>query len=192
MRIRPEQPADFAAIAAVVEQAFGSTVEPQLIEAIRADACYRPELALVAEVDDDNDNDGYGSGDGNGGDRASRIVGHVMISHAELRGDDGTVRTIATLSPLAVVPGRQRQGIGSALVREVTRRADELGDAVVVLEGSPRYYPRFGFVDCRTLGITMNLPDWAPPDAGQAMPLSAYDPSLRGTVVYPPPFDGLE
>ena len=184
MRIRPEEPGDFAAIAAVVREAFESDVEPQLVEAIRADACYRPELALVAADD------------------AGNVVGHVMISHAELRDDDGgaaragtgggNTHRIAMLSPLAVAPDRQRQGIGSALVREVTARADALGDRVVVLEGSPRYYPRFGFVDCRTLGITIHLPDWAPPEAGQALPLSAYDPSLRGTLVHPPPFDGLE
>lgn len=175
MRIRPEKPSDFAAIATVVQRAFESDVEPRLIEAIRADACYRPELALVAEDDVGN------------------VVGHVMISHADLRDDErGTTQRIAMLSPLAVAPDKQRQGIGSALVREVTARADALGDRVVVLEGSPRYYPRFGFVDCRTLGITIHLPDWAPPDAGQAFPLTAYDPSLRGTLVHPPPFDGLE
>ena len=176
MRIRPEEPDDFAAIVVVVQQAFESDVEPQLVNAIRADTCYRPELALVAEDDEGN------------------IVGHVMISHAELHddtGERGTTHRIAMLAPLAVVPGKQRQGIGSALVREVASRADALGDRIVVLEGSPRYYPRFGFVDCRTLGITIHLPNWAPPDAGQALPLSAYDPSLRGIVVYPPPFDGL-
>lgn len=119
------------------------------------------------------------------------IVGHVMINHCQLRdGDD--VHAIAMLSPLAVTPGRHKDGIGSALVREVTSRADAAGDPVVILEGSPKYYPRFGFVDARTLGIDIHLPDWAPPEAGQALPLSAYDASIRGTAVYPPPFDGLE
>lgn len=180
IRIRPEQPDDFGAIRDVVSAAFESTVEADLVEAIRADACYRPELALVA-VDD-----------------GGRIVGHVMIDHAELRdgGADGgggsTVHRIGMLSPLAVAPDRQRQGIGSALVREAVARADAAADPIVVLEGSSRYYPRFGFVDCRTLGITIHLPDWAPPDAGQALPLSAYDPSVRGTLVHPPPFEGLE
>ena len=57
-----------------------------------------------------------------------------------------------------------------------------------MLEGSPAYYPRFGFVDCRTIGIRIDLPDWAPADAGQAHLLSAYDPAARGLVVYPPAF----
>ena len=177
LHIRPEQPADFGAIRKLVGDAFESTVEAGLVDAIRADACYRPELALVAE-------DGTGGG--------AEIVGHVMIDHAELHDEGGAVHRIGMLSPLAVVPARQRRGIGSALVREAVARADACGDTLVVLEGSPRYYPRFGFVDCRTLGITIHLPDWAPPDAGQALPLSSYDPSVRGTLVHPPPFEGLE
>jgi putative acetyltransferase len=182
IQIRPEQPDDFGAIREVVAAAFESSVEADLVEAIRADACYRPQLALVAVDEADG-----------------RVVGHVMIDHAELHdgGGDGsrdgrTVHRVGMLSPLAVAPDRQRQGIGSALVREAVARADAAGDPLVVLEGSPRYYPRFGFVDCRTLGITIHLPDWAPPDAGQALPLSAYHASVRGTLVHPPPFEGLD
>jgi putative acetyltransferase len=170
--IRTETDADFDAIRVLVESAFGSPVEARLVDDIRADGCYRPELALVAEQD-------------------GEIVGHVMINHTALH-DGDTVRSIAMLSPLAVTPSLHKQGIGSALVREAVARTDACGDPVIVLEGSPLYYPRFGFVDARTLGIHIHLPDWAPPEAGQALPLSAYDPSVRGTVVYPPPFQGLE
>ena len=58
----------------------------------------------------------------------------------------------------------------------------------MTLEGSRAYYARFGFRDARTLGVTIDLPDWAPRDAGQAYPLSAYDPAVRGRLVYPPAF----
>jgi putative acetyltransferase len=58
----------------------------------------------------------------------------------------------------------------------------------VVLEGSPDYYPRFGFRDFREIGITIDLPDWAPPAAGMAVPLTAYDPLIRGRLEYPPAF----
>ena len=169
--IRPERPEDVSAIAAIVEAAFGSAVERDLVEAIRGDRCYRPELALVAE---------------DGGE----IVGHVMVNHCELH-DGDTVHRIGMLSPLAVTPSRQRDGIGSALVHEVLSRAAAAGDPLVILEGSPTYYSRFGFVDARTLGITIHLPDWAPPEAGQALTLSSYEPWVRGVAVYPPPFAGL-
>ena len=156
----------------MVAAAFGSDVEAKLVDDIRADACYRPELALVAEDDD------------------GRIVGHVMINHTELH-DGDVVRSIAMLSPLAVSPDVQKAGIGSALVRAACAVADDAGEQVVILEGSPLYYPRFGFVDARTLGIRIPLPDWAPPEAGQALPLRSWDGSLKGDAVYPPPFAGL-
>lgn len=40
-------------------------------------------------------------------------------------------------------------------------------------------------------GITMRLPDWAPPEAGMARPLSAYDPSTRGRLIESQPFIDL-
>jgi putative acetyltransferase len=55
---------------------------------------------------------------------------------------------------MAVLPDFQRQGIGTALVKEGVRRCREMGfDAVVVL-GHPEYYPRFGFTKASTLGLT--------------------------------------
>ena len=66
-----------------------------------------------------------------------------------------------------------------------------MGEQSVVLQGSPNYYPRFGFRDSRTMGITMRLPDWAPPEAGMARPLSAYDPSTRGRLIESQPFIDL-
>lgn len=172
MIIRQETAADFDAIRLLVAAAFKSDVEAKLVDDIRADACYRSELALVAE---------------DGGE----IVGHVMVNHCELH-DGDAVHHVGMLSPLAVAPDRQKDGIGSVLVRDVTARADAAGDPLVILEGSPLYYPRFGFVDARTLGISIHLPDWAPPEAGQALPLSAYDATIRGTAAYPPPFEGLD
>ena len=168
--IRPETPDDHLAIRAVVAAAFEH--DPgvaELVELIRASPNYVPDLSLVACRD-------------------GEIVGHVMLSHAELVDEHGQRHRILTLSPLAVAPAAQRQGIGSALVPAGLAAAEALGEPLVVLEGSPRYYPRFGFRDCRTFGITIELPDWAPPDAGQAYPLSAYDPALHGRLVYPPAF----
>ncbi len=124
-----------------------------------------PELALVAEAD-------------------GQVVGHVMVSNALLR-DGDRERNVATLSPLAVLPGFQGQGIGAALVREVTRLADLRGAPIVVLEGDPRYYSRFGFESATAAGITIDLPSWAPPEAAQVLRLRSYDPSLHGHLVFP-------
>lgn len=168
-RIRPERVDDVPAIAAVVEAAFGSPAEARLVEAIRASDEYLPEVSLVAEL-------------------GGRVVGHVMISGATLLGDDGE-RPIVMLSPLAVAPDHQRQGIGAALVRAAVRGAEAMAEPLVVLEGSPDYYGGLGFEPAGAYGITLPLPSWAPPAAAQVVRLSAYDPSLRGRVVYPPAFE---
>lgn len=172
VEIRPEVERDHEAIADVVERAFGSPAEARLVEAIRTSPQYLAELALVAVVED-------------------RVVGHVMISRCRIV-DGGTERDIVMLSPLAVDPDHHRRGIGGALVRAVCERADAMGEPLVVLEGDPGYYSRFGFGPAAGHGITLPLPDWAPSEAAQVLRLSHDDPGLRGTVVYPPSFDVLE
>ena len=152
---------------AVLRDAFDSMVQVELVAAIRRSELYVPELALVATV---------------GGE----VRGHVMVSRAELVGDDGIRRPAATLTPLAVSPQHQRRGLGSVLVQEVLRRADSLLEPMVVLEGSPLYYARFGFEPAAAFGVSIDLPDWAPPEAAQVKPLSAYRSDVRGRLDFPP------
>jgi putative acetyltransferase len=164
--VRPERADDHAAVAAVVRAAFDSPVEPKLVEDLRASPGYVPDLSLVAD-------------DG-------EVVGHVMFTVTEIeRGPQ-----ILMLSPLAVRPDRQRQGIGSRLVEEGLRGCRERGEPLVIVEGDPRYYSRFGFVRASELGLERphdQTPEWA----FQALPLPTYDERVRGRVVYPPPFEGL-
>lgn len=166
--IRPERPADFAAIAEVVEAAFGSPLEARLVEALRASEYYIAELALVAE-------------------QAQAVVGHVMVTFATLVGAAGT-HPIHNLSPLAIAPDFQRQGIGDALVREVAARAEALGAPVIVLAGDPAYYGRLGFEPAARYGIDLPLPDWATPASAQLLRLGSHALPAPGRVVYPPAF----
>jgi putative acetyltransferase len=174
VNIRRENPSDFGAIRRLVDAAFDSGPEADLVDRIRASPEYVPEMALVAEIDE-------------------QVVGHVMISHALIR-NRGRDRRISMLSPLAVRPDKQRAGIGSALVRAALHVADELGEPIVILEGSPAYYGRLGFEPAADYGIEIHLPDWAPPEAAQVYRLSSFDPddeTLRGAVAYPAAFDDL-
>lgn len=171
--IRPERQAEHDCVRTVVLAAFADRPEvARLVDALRRSPVFVPELSLVATVDD-------------------AVVGHVMLTRAELVDQDDTRHAVLVLSPLSVSPPRQRQGIGAALVARALEAAEAMGEQVVVLQGSPRYYPRFGFRDSRTLGITMDLPDWAPPEAAMACPLTAYAPTTRGHLVESQPFVDL-
>ncbi len=171
--IRPETPDDHTRIADVVTRAFGSPAEARLVDGIRASNEYRADLALVATVD-------------------GSVVGHVMISGCRLIADGTTDYDIVMLSPLAVDPDLHGRGVGSELVRAVTAAANQRGEPLVVLEGDPGYYSRFGFEPAAGHGITMPLPDWASVEAAQVLRLTNDDPTLRGRVIYPASFEVLD
>lgn len=163
--MRAERPGDEDAIGNVTTAAFGKQREARLVEAIRASDGFVSELSLVAELD-------------------GEVVGHVLLSYVGLEGDS---RRVLELGPLAVAPEQQRRGIGSALVREALRVADERGEPLVLVLGHPWYYPRFGFRPASQLGIAAPDPE-LPDDVFMAVPLQAYDPALRGRVILPPAF----
>jgi putative acetyltransferase len=165
VNIRDERPGDEAAIFAVNEGAFGQPAEARLVDALRAaDAAV---VSLVAEVD-------------------GEIVGHILFSEVTLDPPRGVADTIA-LAPVAVRPGLQRGGIGSALIEEGLRRCAKLGYGAAVLLGHPSYYPRFGFLPAHRFGLRCEFP--SPPEAFMALELAAG--GLEGapaTVHYHPAF----
>jgi putative acetyltransferase len=118
----------------------------------------------------------------------SEVVGHVIVSRSSL--DDGS--SVTVLSPLAVRPNLQRTGYGRALVDAVCDLAQGAGEQCVLLQGNPAYYGRLGFDPSASVGITMDLPDWAPREAAQIRRLAAWDGTLRGQLVETKPFVGLE
>lgn len=163
MKIRAETVADRDAIWTVNEQAFGDEIVPNLVDAIRASTRFVPELSLVPEID-------------------GEIVGHVMLSYVDI--EPGSVQVLQ-LGPLAVLPSNQRRGIGSALMHEALRLSDERGEPLVLIEGDPRYYERFGFTRADLSGIEPPVGARGP-QYFMIRPLAAYDPALRGQAVYPP------
>ena len=153
MRIRPESAADRAAVRAVNVAAFGTALEAELVETLRAKGV--PLLSLVADV-------------------AAGVVGHILFSPVTLEGHSHL--RVMGLGPMAVAPQRQRQGIGSALVAEGLEACKRAGcDAVVVL-GHAHFYPRFGFVPAarHALRSEYDVPD------DVFMVTELMDGSLRG------------
>ena len=161
--IRREAPADAAAVREVNTLAFGQPDEAALVDRLRR----RPALYLgLVAVD--------------GGE----VVGHIVFTPAPLHTNAGVLVPLA-LAPMAVRPGRQRQGIGSALVREGLAAGRAAGHGLVVVVGHPHFYPRFGFVRARPLGIT-SVPAF--PD--EAFMLAELTPGALGDGVirYGPEF----
>ena len=86
------------------------------------------------------------------------VVGHVLFSPVSV-GDGGGLG----LGPMAVVPERQRLGLGSLLVREGLAEGQRHGYGVVVVLGHPGFYSRFGFAPASTRGLRceFDVPDEA-------------------------------
>jgi putative acetyltransferase len=166
--IRKETPADRAAIFEVNLRAFGQPAEATLVDALRRDGDFIPELSLVAE-------------------REGKVAGHILFPPITLESPAGSVPAVA-LAPMAVLPELQRRGIGSLLVKEGLAACRRLGHRIVIVVGHPEYYQRFGFVSARTRGIEAPFP--VPDEAFMAIALAEGSlEGVHGTVRYPPAFD---
>ncbi|KRE43052.1 GCN5 family acetyltransferase [Knoellia sp. Soil729] len=172
MIIRRERPEDFAAIAALHDDAFervegaARSVESSLVDELRGDGDVIDELTFVAELD-------------------GAVVGHVMCSAATM-GE----RPSVGLGPIGVTPALQQQGIGAALMASVIASADQRGDVAIVLLGDPGYYAHFGFVPAGDLGIGSPGP-WDPAQF-QVKTLRAWRPEQAGPFRYAPAYERLE
>lgn len=131
MIIRRERPSDLAAIHQVQARAFGGAAEADLVDVLRAHD--KATLSLVAEDE-------------------GLIVGHILFSPVTIETATGLRRGLG-LAPLAVVPERQGQGIGSLLAEEGLKQCRAEGHSFVVVLGHADYYPRFGFVPASRFGI---------------------------------------
>ena len=138
--IRPERPEDSSQIRHVNELAFGQPAEADLVDKLRKTCA--EALSLVAE---------------DGG----AVVGHILFTPVVVEGRLGSGMGLA---PMAVLPARQRQGIGSQLVRRGLDILRERGCPFVVVVGHPEYYPRFGFEPASKHGLVSQwegMPDAA-------------------------------
>lgn len=141
MIIRAEKRDDYNKIEKVIKSAFGAENKPDdfnewvLVGKIRENASYIKELSLVAEIEEE-------------------IVGHAMFSLATIENEQVIQNTLA-LAPVSVDKKFQRKGIGSKLISEGIKIAEDLGYESIIVMGDPEYYTRFGFEKASkwTIGI---------------------------------------
>ena len=166
VEVRACVPGDDQAVRAVHLGAFPTAVEADLVEQLQRDG--EVVLSLVATEEE-------------------CVVGHVLISRMTAEGDGRAYRAVG-LAPIAVLPERQRSGVGAQLIREAVTRLREQGEDLVFLVGEPNYYRRFGF-DPATAA------PFASPYAGPYfMALALNDAALpaTGRAEYAPAFADLE
>ena len=165
MRIREEQPGDMQAIRAVNLAAFETSAEADLVDALREEAS--PLVSLVC-------------------DDAGVIVGHIMFSPVTVV-SAGNTPMLMGLAPMAVVPARQREGIGSRMIAAGLERCEQLGVAAVVVLGHADYYPRFGFAPASRFGLRCEYD--VPDDVFMVRELVGGGLNgLAGTIRYHPVF----
>ena len=122
--IRPEQSGDIAAVRTINETAFSQPTEAAIVDALR-NAC--PDLVSLVAVED------------------HEILGHIFFSPVSVSGGREVTQGMG-LAPMAVLPDRQHQGIGSMLVEAGIETMRERNCPFIIVLGHPEYYPRFGFV----------------------------------------------
>jgi putative acetyltransferase len=173
--IHHESPDDVAAIRAITIAAFLRDEEADLLDQLRADGDLM--ISLVAE---------------DGG----VIVGHAAYSPGRIKLTGGGTVATAALGPISVSPEVQKGGIGSALMERGFAECRAMGYDLMFLLGHPSYYPRFGFVRAKALGVR-----WGPDTSEHPNPawmvkelregaLTAALGGDTGVFHYAPAFDG--
>ena len=163
IEIRKEQKSDYEEVYNLVKTAFEKAKESDgneqdLVVDLRNSDNFVPELSLVAKKDD-------------------KVVGYILFTKIQI----GKYEELA-LAPLAVLPEYQRQDIGSKLIKEGHKIAKEMGYHYVVVLGSDKYYPKFGYEKASKYGIK---PPFDVPDENfMVIKLNDLRKEIKGTVKY--------
>jgi HAD superfamily hydrolase (TIGR01509 family) len=166
--IRQETAADSPGIHLVEQRAFRRAAEANLVDLCRMRG--KISLSLVATC-------------------AGSVTGHILFTPVTLEPQRDTLHGLG-LGPIAVLPERQRTGIGSRLMRAGLEFCRAQGYDFIVLLGDPGYYSRFGFTPARAFGLSSDYGD------GDEFQLLELRPGVlvgtSGKVKYTPEFKELD
>jgi putative acetyltransferase len=165
--IREEITEDHDAVRELNRLAFGGNDEADIVDRLRNAGLVVASLVAIEK---------------------DEIMGHILFSELPIETDQGIIGAIS-LAPMSVHPKYQRQGVGSALVREGLELCRQRGKSIVVVVGHPEYYPRFGF----SAELARILQGPFSGDAWMVLELTkgALE-NVSGTVRYPEAFGVLD
>jgi predicted N-acetyltransferase YhbS len=134
VRLTLERPEHGPAIECLLDQAFGEARRHKTCQILRDGQVPLREMSLVALSKDE-------------------LIGTVRLWPMLAGG-----RRTLLLGPLAVDKRWQDHGVGSQLMDEALKLAQNAGEKSVLLVGDEPYYKRFGFKQGRTSGLLLPGP----------------------------------
>jgi predicted N-acetyltransferase YhbS len=94
-------------------------------------------------------------------DADEHLVGTLQTWPVALTGEDGRAHPMLMVGPVAVLPERQREGFGTALMLAMLAALDPAAPLPQVMIGDEPYYGKFGFSAAHTGGWRLPGP-WDP------------------------------
>jgi putative acetyltransferase len=187
--LRFEQPADAGKIREIDELAFEGRAEADLVDALRSTGIIT--LSAVAVL----------GGSPKGGESATapdrssicigevvggEVVGHVLFTPVTVTAERGDLSLLG-LGPVAVLPARQHQGIGTLMIAGCLEHVRSLHHRGVVVVGEPSFYRRFGFIEASRWGLRWEIE--VPEENFMALELTpGLLAGVSGVVRYRPEF----
>jgi putative acetyltransferase len=165
--VRPEQAGDRESVRRVVTAAFGAE-----------DPAHGSDVARIWESLGRHKRTGLVA------EERGVVLGHVGLSRAWVDARRELVE-VWVLSPLSVVPERQREGLGTALVAAAVDTARASGTPALFLEGSPLYYGARGFEQADRRGFLPAALERTPAAAFQVVVFDGLEPWMTGQLIYP-------
>ena len=103
--IRPETPDDYREAENLTREAFWNVYRPgctehYILHVLRDDPAFVPELDYVAA-------------------QGGQVVGSILYTRAKILGDNGEERPVLCFGPISVLPRKQGQGVGLALIQRL-------------------------------------------------------------------------
>lgn len=163
LRIRQENEKDYQQVYHVIKTAFELSDqkdgnEQDLVVALRKSDSFVPELSLVAVIN-------------------NTIIGYILFTKIKI----GTSTALA-LAPLAILPEYQKSGVGTKLIHEGHKIAQQLNYDYCIVLGDNQYYSQFGYIPASQYNIK------APFDVEDkyfmAIKLNENAKAIKGTVEY--------